>query len=539
MRSSAALVASLLSSDAREDDIVDVATRLAPFDHILDPEDTRFSSEKGKSLLRLAIERAGPMSLASLDAIASSHVAGADVAWLLSNPTSASQPSLLDHLAMRIPMSDRGSQKTSKDLVMRALEISSLDQISRADSFGHSLSRALLDQSGRADFGIEPFIALVQRQGKTMATARLPDGRPAVLAARCPEAFEAFLAAGGDPRQKVGEKKEPLWEALREQARRMSGSSTLAQAVDAWAKTHESDKESAREIHQYFDQLSKYGGEEKLKTRKDWTTLRDENGRTTLMAVCLGRATAIKSFWSVKKANATAGLFDHEGRGLWHAVLTHGKDAPTSTAAYLAEHAPVQPDAQGRGLLPSLWAMRNPQGHMSSEHEWLFNTPELGRACTFAPLAGSWLGCENPSEAQDFAHWLANERYLGSSTSFSKYSNSRSVEILAFLAMSLDDASFAQIPKAISGAMAYNLALDRFNHFRIEQIDEKIAAILSHGGHVELTAERQETLIQRARPESARLIQAAFGAAKERKELEGSLGDADAPIQPSARRGRI
>ena len=531
MRTPAALLSNLLDSNACDADIVDLALALPVFSHTDGLAKARGSAEPGKSLLRHAIERSAPMSLSDLDRLASTHLGGPDEAWRLAN-----EPPLLAYLAQRLERSERSFGKNAIPLVLRILSLSTDVQIAKADRPPAPISGALLDHSASSDLGIEPFLSLALRQGSTIATARLPDGSPAILRARCPEAFEAFIAAGGDPRQDING--QPLWDALRERSSRFVHDKSLSTAIEAWAKVHESNREAKREAKEYFEQLSRYGGDEKLKARKDWHDIQDENGRSALMAVCMGHALAIKAFWSVKKAYAGAALFDNEGRGLWHAMLMHGKDAPPSTSAYLAEHAPLRLDANGRGLLPSLWSMLV-HGRMSSEHEWLFDSSELARACAFAPDAHSWLACHDPKEALAFGHWLANERYLGSTSSGGFLSSARSIEILSTLAMKLDASSFCAIPAPISGAMVFNLAIADRNRFPSDEVEARIGAILSHGAHVLLSAERRALLDKRATAPARSMIEVAFVAAEERTALSASIPPAFAQPEAPGKKTRI
>lgn len=531
MRKPADLLSRLLQSNARDADVVDVAVALAPFGHRDGLDEPSSHADHGKSLLRRAIERSTPMSLPGLDAIASTHAGGSSEAWLLAN-----DPPLLDHLAWRLARSDRGCPQISIDLALRIISVSTPDQISTAEGSDAPLSAALLDHSSRALLGIEPFLALARRQGRGISQARLPDGSPAILRARCPEALDAFLGEGGDLREDFGGR--PLWDALRERAARLGTDRSLAAAVQAWASLHESSREADREIRQYFAQLSAYRGHENLKSRKDWHQVRDSDGRSSLMAVCMGNAQAIKSFWSVKKSYPAAAIFDRDGRGLWHAMLLHGKDAPNATAAYLAEHAPLRLDAGGRGLLPSLWAMRV-DGRMGSEQEWLFEAHELARACSFAPHAHAWLACGSPHEANAFGLWLANERYLGSQVNGRPATRARSIDILATLSMNLDSASYAAIAPAIAGALAFNLAIAPSHLFATHDVEAKIAAILSHGAHVELSDDRKAILALRASQPVRALIQHAFSAAEERQALAAWLPMSSPAPEAPGRRSRI
>jgi hypothetical protein len=349
----------------------------------------------------------------------------------------------------------------------------------------------------------------------------------ALLLARCPEAFDFALSSGVD--FLAPEAGKPLWLAWREAATSRQVEH-LIEKLSAWGANHDSDRDESIRRASYFKSLGAYGGADKLRDRPDWAEVRDENGRTAMMALALGNGASAKSWMGVKKALPGAALRDNEGRSLWHCLLAKGKDAPSTAASFLRSNVPLELDAQGRGLLPSLMAMKDANGRAPSEHEMLFNHEALARAAK-GQSAHLWFAAPDALEAQKIGDWIANGRYLGSRGESPQ--TVRSGSCLAALCLALDPLSFSSIPAPIAGALAINIATSR-------TIDpERMAAaahLLGAGGFVELSAERQALFDAHAHPDMKSMVREAFLAISERKIISGHLVSSKEQPPPTSRR---
>lgn len=494
-------LARLMGSDAESHDILGLAQALAPLDY----------SDPQNNLLSLAIDRDGygkRFSMQQLEQIAQCSLGGSDEAWSLAN-----SPPLIDWLDRKL--SNR-SGPILPDLALKCIQLADGADLKRR---GARLCKALLDKSEPKELGISAFVAASRRMGLSLSSLVLdgsdpPRQVPMAYFARDPDALDVFIAEGGNLRMDAGG--SPLWEAWRDAAQRRRDD-VLAKRLDSWAKEHESNRENQREISEYFQALSSYNGEEKLRGRKDWTELRDPKGRTTMMAMAQGRSASAKTWWDVKKALPAAAATDHDGRSLWHYYFAKGKDAAIGTPKFLAAHVPLCPDAEGCGILPSVWRMRDASGRPTSTHEWFFSENGTAKA---KPMAIDWFGCANDSLATECAHFLIHERYID------KPEGNRNVMKLAQLTMELDDASFRQLHPAMLGALAFNLAICGYKSNTPEpQRVERLDLLLSFGAHVHISEERKTFLECHAHPSLFGKIEASFGAIDFRNQLGRDIPD--------------
>lgn len=494
-------LAGLMGSDADSHDILGLAQALAPLDY----------SEPKTNLLRLAIEREGygkRFSMEQIEQIAQCSTGGADEAWRLAN-----SPVLIDWLERKL--SNR-LEPILPDLALRCIQLAEAAELKRR---GARLCKALLVKSEPKELGISAFVAASRRMGLGLSSLVQDDSEPPrqvpmAYFARDPDALDVFIAEGGNLRMDAGG--SPLWEAWRDAARRRHDDA-LSKRLDAWAKEHESNHENQREISEYFQMLSSYNGEEKLRGRKDWTELRDPKGRTTMMAMAQGRSSSAKSWWDVKKAWPAAAATDHDGRSLWHYYFAKGKDAAIGTPKFLAAHVPLTPDAEGCGILPSVWRMRDASGRPTSTHEWFFSENGAAQA---KPMAIDWFGCSQDAIATECAHFLIHERYID------KPEGNRNVMKLAQLTIELDGASFRQLHPAMLGALAFNLGICGYKSNTPEPArSDRLDLLLSLGAHAEISKERHAFLECHAHPSFFEKIQASFGAVDLRNQLGRDIPD--------------
>lgn len=501
------LFANLLASSAEASDLLEVAKHFAPFDH---------ERPNAHSTLRQALVRSeATFSLAQLKSLAKTHQNGSQSAWSL-----ADSPPLVAWLHDQLAERCHRRSLLDPELVCEIISRASHAALSRHVDAFESLPKALWRHSRRDRLGMRPVMAWLKAARLDLAQATLPEGYLAILEARTPEALELFLASGGDMRRIV--EGEPLWKVLRTRALERSDND-LCQHVDQWASKHEPGAEEARKLREYFLALSRYGGESKLKERKDWTSVRDEHGRSAPMVVCLIRSANIKTFWEIKKAREAVATTDFEGRSLWHALLIHGKDAPPGCAAFLAEHVPLSPDRLGRGLVPSIVAMRDDNGRAYSEHDWMFSTGETAQAGLFAREAGQWFGCSRDEDSIAFAHWMANERWL--STHHTAVELVRSVSCFATLTMALDPASFVQLHPMVLGALCANLIMSSERPFGPLEKMERLRLMASLGADIRLSTESRAKLDTSRDKSQIAVLDQALEVAASRRELAGHIPD--------------
>lgn len=502
---------SILRNDARVDDILALSSLLHPVDlsHQVD----------GKTLLRWAVERApsnGAFSFEQLSQLASFGFESPQIAWEKAGDL---KRWLLYQLSsvQYLPVSEVCTFLATRP------------EFLTDDAVGD----ALLAHSTPTKIGPKPYLAWLHARGFNMGSAKKSNGTRAVLSARAPELFDAFLAAGGDALQLIkpttaepSDKPEPLWELLQQSAGRQHDTALLSH-LEAWSLAHAGGRVAEREKDAYFESLSRYRGAEHLKSRKDWTEILGPRGRSAPLAVCWGGAPHIKSFWSVKKAHTAAACVDEDGRCLVHAMVALGKLAPDGTTDYLAALFPEAPlDKQGRGILPSLYFMPAEGSGREGSHEWFFRGPEGARAGQAWPKASDWFACPDPKMAAQFAHWMNNKRHLGfSSTSSFGRGPSREVEELTKLCLNLDASSFSVLDPLVAGALAYNLALHCVPYGVDIEIGRGLCReILAQGARVEASSERMELLRKSGDPGCFALIESSIFIANEALAIGGMLG---------------
>lgn len=517
-------IARLMASNAEPQTILALAQACSPLDMA-----RTFS---GKNLLRLAIERSSyseRWSVEQLDALASCGGEHPDLAW-----ANASRPDPLAHwLSTQLGSNFRQGPEVACRILSKATlaEISSCPGNRKSDSLLSGLLAAS-KPVGDEGLGFEPAKACARAMGIDLATHRIgrmgAEPQRALLLAQSAEAFDFASTQGVDFNEH--ESGKPLWLAWREAAA-AGRNEELVDKLSRWGARNDAERDEAIRRDAYFKSLGNYRGEDHLRDRSDWTSVRDERGRTSMMALALGNGASIKSWMAVKKALPAAAARDNDGRTLWHCLLAKGKAVPLQAANYLRTSVPLELDALGRGLVPSMLAMLDANGRPPSEHEMLFNHDALAAAAK-GQSAHLWFACPDQAEALKIGDWIANRRYLGSKGESPQ--SVRSGACLSALCAALDPLSLSAIPSPIAGALAINLATSRV---AAPECIAAAAQLLGAGGYIELTEERQHMFDAHAHPDMKALVREAFFAATESRELRAHLPEAPgAPRETHTRR---
>ena len=493
---SAELICQLLTTDAPASLIINVAANLQPY--ILNAS---------HNVLRKAIEREGyatKFTYDELNFLAECCAEGSHQAWAYRGK----DQNLIQYLTRKL--SNRNF-KIHPELVAKAIELADKKDLTE------DVAEALIEASDQSCLGLSPFFLWTDRLGYKPHTFRFSQnemykGRLALALSQNPEAFTYLVEHQVDVR--LNENGKPLWEFMRN---RNSSSSSMYACISQWAAIHETQHEERNQLNQYFDRISTYHGETHLRDRKDWHTVTDEEGRTTMMVLALNSASTVKSWWDIKKAYPNAALCDQYGRNLWHYFFAKGRNAPSGISTFLSQHCQLQPDSEGRGLVPSVVAMRDKNGRHLSEHEWFFVQKEHEVMIKLYPLASDWFGCTQKEQAFEFSQWLANELYI------SAKDTTRSVEFFAQVCQNLKEESFVAVDPHILGALVFIFAISNHTQNEMRQSDSPqklIMALLNHGAQCDLSDERRELLMKKLPTHLSAMILEAFDAAKTRDDFQ-------------------
>jgi hypothetical protein len=502
-----------LVGDAPAADVLALAHALAPLP--LSSRAIHAKSTDSPGLLRKAIDLSlqrdyKVFSLEQLESLARVDPLGADHAW---SAAVAEGRDFAESLAGRLDNLSNDSV-VSTALVHKLIGLCPPKELAAAKGGRerHSLGRILASRSKIAHFGSAPALAWAQRCGFDFLTGSFAGSQGsepsrALLSLDDAAAWSWFLERKGNPDEDI--EGAPLWEAWRERSSRRSGK--LAAAVEEWAATNRSGIQEARNLAEYFERLSSYNGGERLRDRKDWAGLVDANGRTPMMALACHPG-EIRSYWDVKKALPGVAAKDREGRSLWHHLMAHGWDAISGTVSFLIKHCPLEPDAQGRGLIASVQAMTSGSkpGERSSGFS-SFARVELMKAVERMPDARLWLACPNAEEAKALGHWLAHGMHVTA-----KDWSSRELDLLAGFACALDPASLRGVDPAICSGLAVAICLSRDAN---PKKAKTVEALMARGGWIDIDPEREALMRARAPKDALQAFDAVRGALLEAREL--------------------
>lgn len=224
----------------------------------------------------------------------------------------------------------------------------------------------VLDREDPKRGGPLPSDALLARGVSAAARAW---GRPVAMRFTRAQQWTAFLAAGGNPEEKVpgapGSRlravRTSLWEYLLDKEG-MEGD--IGRAIGEWAEARPGQR--ARWQEHQVERLFKgvlgtgqdgIGGRVKAATGlPDWPALRGLDGRNLLMALLEDSSScSIHAFVLLAKRAGGRSLLtavDRRGDGLWARALIHtGDDAGVVVGGLELAGVPPGPDARGRGLL--------------------------------------------------------------------------------------------------------------------------------------------------------------------------------------------
>lgn len=489
-------------------DVVAIAQRFAPID-------LRMANER--SVLRVALDRdSNAFALDQLEQLAAAHAHGPEAAW---KDAGSGRPGLASTgLASWLAniLDSRDAERVNSDLALKIISLSAPKELG-ASARGSSLGELLLAQSGREKFGLAPAIAWAEAQGLNLFSMASRSGRPAIFGAQSSDAFALFLENGQDPRAPLADG-SPLWSAWREKLA-MGSNHTLLASLLSWAEANEKDAEERRRHQEYFIKLaSATGGEDYLRKRADWATVRGDQGETPMMVLASMNPSFIKSFWDVKKAIPSLATLDHSGRSIIHYYLASDgahRNPVSGTGSYLSKNTPIGLDARGQGIIPSTLGL---MARLSkTTFGFRLHDKEVAVLCKKTNSARDWFHCEREEDAIAFSQWLFEKQIIDE-----KVYDSTWIASLGKLILLMDPLSFSTLHPKIAGGLAFTLAMLSDNVAGQDR-EACLAALLSSGASADMSADRRALLEQRASPKHLAMLDSVFLAAAERTELGAQI----------------
>lgn len=380
------------------------------------------------------------------------------------------------------------------------------------------------------------------------------EARPVAMLIRHPALWQTFLAQGGDPTRTVQHQDNTmaLWERLRDEVDSSYSADSTQRALMADLKTQVQDwvgrnagsALAEREMRDYWKGFGAAHREvaKHMKSRADWPTLQDEQGRSAMMRLVQRDPNAVKAFLDVQKSRTGAALRDHEGHTLWSFMLAHGASDAASLSAqkWLAANVPPEPDHAGQGLVWQTLLL-----------EWNGKSPALSTSpgqvlpVKWAPAVWEktaqhqtfWWGDEACQQA--LASWITDTLSLGQrhATKSSSASTNRLAQALAGI---VDNTELQGLHPHLLGAL---VACELFEFGMEPDKIQRLNRLVDAGALLRIPEARREHLVDRHQRSLAGEVQLNPAVQGILGRLEGNelrampLG-AEAPA-PTRTRGRL